>query len=442
MNPINIIVPIICIIGSLYFIRKKKTAANCLLGFTVISVYSEPLFLSLSYSRIIYPVIFLTVLLPFIQDYKKINIHNIKVGFKKGKYKIFLVILIIIWVKIIFDSFFYGFEFFRTSQLKSSLYLVFCPTLMILISLLRDPTEKVCKDLLVGFCFYSVVLMLPLITNILTGHILSAALSVGIKLGVVEQDNINSGRFLFFGFIGILTTAFLYKNRTYLFFLLMLISFFFFVIMILNGTRQYLLGSMILILFIIYSTNIKKNLKLISVLCAVVVLLAINLDFFGSTNLAHKINRMQKERRLDFGRFEIWSKAFDEAGDHPFLGVGYRNFGAEEKIRLSGGTFQTIKDNAHGFFQEIMVEHGFLLAVPLFLIWLFMVLSIFIKQFNKMPQSKKLLFVLFFALSIPTNFSGGVYDSLGYHLFALTPFLLTEKHINKTSHSHNSPTIH
>jgi len=428
MEIAHLIMPLLCVLGSVYFIKKDKLAANIFLGYTVINVTSEPIMMVLSYSRIAYIIMFITVILPFAKNRTRLNILNIKRIFRNGKYKRFFLLIMVVWIKIILDSLYYGFNYFRMHQLKSSLYLVFVPVFIILFSLLRHPAEKVVKDLLVGLCFYSLVLLFPVV---ISGSMISGALFGYSKLGVTAQDSINSGRFIFFGFIGFLLSAFLYREKQLFSVLITVFSFLFFLLIILNGSRQYLFAAMIMIILASFSMGVKRNIKLAALLLVMIVFIFKNLEYFAFTNLAYKINRMTRENTVIYERQEIWKEAYNTASQNPLLGVGYRNFGEESISWGSDGRLVMGKDNAHGFFQEIMVEHGLFIAIPLFLYWLYMVFLILFTKWKIFSYEKRLIFIIFLTLSIPTNFTGAVYNSLGYHLFVLIPFLFQN---NKIAH--------
>ena len=123
------------------------------------------------------------------------------------------------------------------------------------------------------------------------------------------------------------------------------------ILFVLGRTRQ-LIGSMVLISIAVLIYSLK--------------------GLYSEAQIADRVTSDNLAMEVSVGRVSIWKDAFLTAVDNPIFGVGFRNFGDEYlAIAPDTGVILHHRSNAHGFFQEVFVEHGLFFGFALFTSWLF-----------------------------------------------------------------------
>ena len=183
--------------------------------------------------------------------------------------------------------------------------------------------------------------------------------------------------------------------------------------------RQYVIALGILLVFPI----IKLNVKTFLFAGVAIVMISPFLNFvnnkFADISVVERFSSDQIERENDEGRTAIWKKGFSEMlSENPILGLGFRNFG-NEIINYSEDNinFTIKKDNAHGFFQEVFIEHGVILGILILISFIFSFFELRINLSNNSLLNPIITLLLGFI--IPNFFTGYIMSSMGFYLLGL-----------------------
>lgn len=384
--------------------------------------------LGLFYSRAVYVVLVLSFGLLYMQGDVKQTLREIIVKFRKGRFKLFSLIVLVISIKIILETSYYGLDFFRAISLKKYVYFVLFPILITMLSLIKNPIARALRHFTIGFCFYSTIItFVTVITGLNTRQFL-----LGDQLTFGDMDTINGGRFLFFAALSYLIAVLVSKKRrSRLFYSFMSLTSYIFVL--LNGQRQFISGYIVALLglLILFRDRKQKNSRVF----VLAFVLGASLVFFNRSMLndiafISRFSKDQFEYQLESSRGRVWRAAFDLANSKPLTGIGFGNFG---KHFLYHGIYNERKGTAHGFFPEIMVEHGFILLGLALLSFLYIFFTVFRKSIITWHSYQVIFLFSFFLISFPENFSGTFLNCLGYQFFALSPFLF-QKHSGMQVH--------
>lgn len=332
----------------------------------------------------------------------------------------FNLLLIVILVKILLDSLVYGIDEFRQESLIIGFHVIVLSLFIFNKNIEINGYRRTVKDFVVtGLLIHgiiSVILFYPIWQNQLI-----PALGFGHRITIFKQDTINSAKPFFF-FIIFLISAINLKiiKSNYTNYLLIIPAIFCVIIIFLNGTRQYLVA----ILFIYILPLIKFNLKSILILCFLIPFLQgfLNVVFEKYSDLSG-VGRLSSEElyyEKENGRIIIWEKGLNSMlSKNPALGLGFRNYG-----ELTG-TFDPNsdrivirKDNAHGFFQEVFIEHGIIIGILLLISFIYTLLKFRIYLSSELPTYNAIMVVLL-AFFITSLFSGSILNGFGYFLFAI-----------------------
>lgn len=412
---------LICFFGAIFFLFKFP-AANWILGWTLLVGDSSGNELGTFYSRTVYIILGLSFGSLYMQGDAKQTLRAIISKFRKGRFKLFSLIVMVILIKIILETSYFGLDFYRVLNLKKYVYFVLFPILITMLSLIKNHSSRALHHFTLGFCFYSTVIaFVTIITGLNTSQFL-----LGDQLTFGEMDTINGGRFLYFAALSYLIAALANRKRMSRNFysILSLISY---VFVLLNGQRQFIIGYLVGVLgvLILFGDKKRKRLPIFVLIFGLgASLVFINRNMFADAAFISRMSVEKLELEKTVYRGRLWLATYDLAKSKPLTGIGFGNFG--EKF-LFHGIYKERKGTAHGFFQEIMVEHGFFLLGLSVLSFLY----IFFTNFRKtiiLRQSDQVIFLFsFFLISFPENFSGIFLNCLGYHFFALSPFLFQKQ---------------
>jgi len=335
-----------------------------------------------------------------------------------------VIVLAIILIKILLDSFIYGFDSYRIEAIYASQFSLIIPLVILSLYIKLYGVLKTLKDFIVSGTILFTLVLLPLLPSIFSSQLIPS-LTESYRVTIFGIDTINSCRLFVYCAVFGYCAYFLTSNRMVRLFLVGLI-FLSTLLVILNGTRQYLLA----IVAIAFFCNIRTvSLKIIAV--TVVLTIGVSYLYSNSTMIQNieLVNRISSNSIHEEGtqnRGLIWATQFQKMFDEdPIIGLGFRNSG-EETVVINSTTKQEekTKDNAHGFFQEVFVEHGIILGILLTITFInaFLVLRNKLQHYDTV--TKKLIISTCIILILPLFLSGSVLNGFGVFYFALLATML------------------
>jgi O-antigen ligase len=189
---------------------------------------------------------------------------------------------------------------------------------------------------------------------------------------------------------------------------------------LLNGSRQYAIGLAIVAIFPFIKLNLKTY--IISGILIVILPFASTIieNNFSDLAIIERFSSDELERENEDGRSSIWKTGFNRMFDeNPIWGLGFRNFGIVDDVSDPNSLTVVIrKDNAHGFFQEVFIEHGVILGLLLFISFLFSFFELrsYLVNNNSLFNS---IFIILIGFIIPNFFTGYIMSSMGYYFLGL-----------------------
>lgn len=416
MNQVLTVIMLVFILAGAMFFLLKRPTANWILGSTLAVTAFRDFEIGIIYSRTIFALLILSSLLIYLKGGNTSRHLQIVRRFMSGKFKLFPILLMVIFIKILIDTGYYGLNEVRSTFLKLSVYAVIMPVIIIMLSLVKNPVKECLNDCVTGLCYYSSVLIIVTIISGFPGRQFLA----GDLLSIGDIDTINGGRFLYYGAVGYLIAAVLAEDRNWRIFFGAL-SFAIITLVIFNGTRMFIVGYVIFVSFL--SIIFRKSSVAFIIVCLILVstVALFQVDTFSEISFVTRMGAGEMEQELNYGRGRIWEQAFYLSQTNP-LGVGFSNFSNYHYM----GTMFT---RAHGFFQEIMAEHGFIIFILAVTSFLYLIAGVFLKGNITVFFYEKIFVLLFFTISIPHNFTDTFLNALGYHLFAVVPFLFQKNEI-------------
>ena len=401
------------------FFLFRYRAANCLLGFTAIGLGPELLFQSFSYAQLTVVLETIALLVGIFRMMQNGKIKSLFYFLQQGT-TFYAVVLAGIWLKIFFDCFIYGLDDYRMDSLKIAVYTVFLPSGILLFSMAMDGIDAAVKGMIVGFCVFPIAHLLPLIYPMIIEDRIAEAIFGESRLTTYALDTINGGRMFFFGSLGFMlagSTVF-FKNRLKLAFLATALVFF--ILVLLNGTRQYagaILAAYVAVLLVLGQT---RQGIVAGMLLSLTILAYALRGFYSEAQVTDRVSGENLSIEVSEGRGRIWSEAFAETVQSPLLGVGFRNFG-EELSTLSPETGEVYfsRNTAHGFFQEVFVEHGVGFGLTLLLAWLWVVWQAVRRRTAPDYVTRVVAIVALLALAVPETLSAAVFNAFAFHMLAV-----------------------
>ncbi|MBI3416401.1 MAG: O-antigen ligase family protein [Verrucomicrobia bacterium] len=404
----------------------KYPSAISLLGFTAIGLGGEKFQESISYAQVVVALQF-SCLLTLIFRSARANGLDALIGiFRKGT-TFYFVVLAALWIKILFDCMAYGIDEFRLFSLKLAIYTVFLPGAIFLMSIVATGIEATGRGLLYGLCLFSCTYLLPLAYPIYAESRVVDAAFGDIRLTTFGMDTINGGRMFFFGCVGFLLLGASLRSRNLIKIFCFMVSLAFFIFCLLNGTRQYVVAVLIAVVAVLFMLGRTREVVALSILLGVAGLGYAMRGVYAEAQVAERVTTANVQMEMAEGRGRIWREAFYVALESPLLGVGYRNFGQElSSYSEETGEITSTKDTAHGFFQDVFVEHGFVFGTLLLIGWILVIWKLARSTKMQLSLMQRFIFVLLIVFSIPETLSAAVYNSVGFHLFALGSFAIEQ----------------
>lgn len=351
--------------------------------------------------------------------------------FLTSKHSIFLWFLVLIWLKISADVLYTGVDEFRSDALKSAIQIIFLPTIIFFMAAVGIDPWRFALGIMVGMVAFALAFVLPTVPGMFAEGRLTSALFGEDRLTIYNMDTINGGRFFFIGAVGSMTLVIGGGFRRFWSVVLMVICCVFVAMLLLNGTRQYILGSVIAALMCTYSFirsgGIVKFLFL-GIMIAAISYLSYNI--FQTAAVGERFSSASLVAEVSFSRGNIWRSAFMTGLDNPLFGVGFRRFG--EVVTLGGQISEaesiTTLSGAHGFFQEIWAEHGAVLGAISLIIFGYTLWQM-IRRVEVARHS--VIWAHYSALVgmvVPLFISGGVYSASAMYLLAGSMYVVFAKH--------------
>ncbi len=337
-----------------------------------------------------------------------------------NKLDLFSKLLFIVLFKILLDSLVFGIDEFRSETLAIGFHVVILSMYIFHKSFELNGFEKTIKDFVLSGLFIhgiiAVILFYPIFLNQLI-----PALGLGHRITIFNQDTINSAKPFYF-YIIFLFAALQLKliSKRYLIVIASVIGFICFIITLLNGSRQYAIGLAIVAIFPFIKLNLKTY--IISGILIVILPFASTIieNNFSDLAIIERFSSDELERENEDGRSSIWKTGFNRMFDeNPIWGLGFRNFGIVDDVSDPNSLTVVIrKDNAHGFFQEVFIEHGVILGLLLFISFLFSFFELrsYLVNNNSLFNS---IFIILIGFIIPNFFTGYIMSSMGYYFLGL-----------------------
>jgi hypothetical protein len=408
----------------------KYPSGVVFIGFTTNGIAWVSFGSALNYANAIF---YLQLLSAFIFTYIVINTRGINkiVQFFSTRYSLFAWFMLIIWLKIGFDILYYGMDDFKLGGLKIAVQTVFLPGLVFYMAAVSRDPWRFATGIMIGMVAFALAFVLPTLPGMIAeGRIINALTGLD-RLTIYNMDTISGGRFFFIGVLGAMTlisTGGL--NRT-ISAILIAVFLLFFTLLLLNGTRQYIVGVIVAGSMCFYSfirtSGIIRHIFLIAVSVAVIYL---SYSIFQTAEVGLRFSGESIAREVAFSRGAIWLQVLQTGLEHPFTGVGFREFG--DVIMVAGQTEGSeLVENlsgAHGFFQDICAEHGIILAVIGVLIFTYSVRLVFLRIQIEKHSVVWAHYAALVGLLVPLFMSGYVLGSSGMYLFALSMYVAFAKH--------------
>jgi hypothetical protein len=351
--------------------------------------------------------------------------------FLTSRHSILLWFLVVIWLKISADILYTGLDDFRTDALKAAIQTIFLPTIIFFMAAVGIDPWRFALGIMVGMVAFAIAFVLPTLPGMIAEGRLASALFGEDRLTIYNMDTINGGRFFFMGAVGSMTLVIGGGFRRFWSVLLMVICCVFVAMLLLNGTRQYILGTVIAALMCTYSFIRSGGLLkyfFLAIMIAAIGYLSYNI--FQTAAVGERFSSANLVAEVSFSRGNIWRSAFHAGLDNPLFGVGFRKFG--EVVTLGGqineAEAMTTLSGAHGFFQEIWAEHGVVLGVIGLLIFGYSIWQM-LKQVQ--VERHSVIWAHYSALVgmvIPLFISGGVYSASAMYLLAGGMYIAFAKH--------------
>lgn len=411
-NEFKSIICYIILLLIVYFINKKNyIVLTFSWSFTSFSLGGGLVF-GLPFARYYLSLLYIFTLYFFI---KSINLE------KSGKkVDFFGILLITILIKIVLDTLVYGIDEFRAESLIFGFHVIILSIYVFHKSFVNNGYEKTLKDfILSGLLIHgiiSIVLFYPIFQNQLI-----PAIGLGHRISIFKQDTINSGKPFFFYIIFLLAAINMKLIQVkFLRYLASIIGVFCLIILILNGTRAFPIALFCVVVFPLLKFNI-RTIGITSVLLIYLPVLFSSIeDNYGDLIIVQRFSADHLNSEKTEGREAIWKRGFSlMVSENPILGLGFRNFGEVGDVSDPDNPNVVIrKDNAHGFFQEVFIEHGIILGVLLLLSFFYTLYRLRVYSGKDSPTFKA-IFIVLISFFITNLFSGSFLNAIGYFYLGL-----------------------
>lgn len=322
--------------------------------------------------------------------------------------KAILVMLLLISVKAGLDTMVLGLDQFRQSAWKRTFLVVFIPNALLVGSFLLQSKREMVEDF---FRAYLLLFGIWLVTGLAATfqHDPASLFFVGdLRLQLHNNDTINTVRpipmfMICMCWLVITSPRGTWRTVGYVGMLASL------VIVILSGTRQVGLScALIMLLFLLILGQGRWAMALLIIsACAYIP--------FSLLKTGSLFSRIETDGVTDYGRLEIWSNAYDSVLQSPFVGLGFREWGLIYRDwNYADGLAIDNKDTAHGLFQDITVDHGFIIGGAFFICYLLAVGAALFKMTHSGDSLRKIGALAFVGISISYFFSGAYMSCDGF----------------------------
>jgi len=407
--------------GLAVFFAFRYPAANCLLGFSALGLGGEIIYGTFTFGQLAAVLQALTVVSCLVEAFRLGRTRTIGLLLRTGT-PFYAVMLLLLWLKILYDCFLFGFDDYRIGALKMGVYQTLLPSAIGFLSLAVRGTMQTRNALILGLVALPCAYVLPLVYPMIVEERLTGAITGASRLTTYAQDTINGGRMIYFGCIGFLCAGVAIRHVVVLRSLSLGFALVFFVLALLNGTRQFLLAVVLCFVGTLFLLGRSREVIGVALLIGVGIGVYGLGELFTEASVSERVGAESLRIEVTSSRGAIWSEAFATARQFPVLGVGFRNYGEEvEHLSLESGEIVLARDSAHGFLQDVTVEHGFFLSGGLFASWLWLTGRCWRAR---VLQTNRLLLLLLVVLVVPEFFSGASFNAFGFHLVALTSFVL------------------
>jgi hypothetical protein len=347
------------------------------------------------------------------------------------KFGFFNILLFIILFKIVLDSLVYGFDDFRSETLVIGFHVLILSMYIFHKSFELFGFEKTIKDFVWSGLFIHGIISVILFYSIFQNQLIPA-LGVGHRITIFNQDTINSAKPFYF-YIVFLLAAIQHKfiNKKYLIVFAYVIAVLCLIVVILNGSRQYIIGLFFVVIFPLIKLNVKTSIIIGLTIIMLPILSSIIENNFSDLAIIERFSGDELSREQEDGRSAIWEKGFNQMfSESPIWGLGFRNFGTiHDASNPDSPTVVIRKDNAHGFFQEVFIEHGVILGILLSISFLFSFFKLRTYLVNNSMFNS--IFIILIGFIIPNFFTGYILSSMGYYFLGLFLYNYPKLSINK-----------
>jgi O-antigen ligase len=322
----------------------------------------------------------------------------------------FAVVCLIISIKILFETVYYGLDASRAAGLTSGLQEVLFPVAILLLALMRSGLESTQRDITIGMAVYPAIVVAGYLPFEVSQGLLQAAWFESSEFALGAVDTINSAHILAYGAVA-LALVYLFPRRRWTVTVLVApcMAVVLVALTILTGNRQFvlaLIGFLLLWAFFLQGSGRTRWLISITALAGLAYVIG---SVVVSRHLALKerVSAQGLQDEAAGGRGVIWARAYDEMLDHLVLGTGYKNFGELIETVDRHGDPVILRDSAHGAFQDVFTEHGVFLGAA----FLAGCMQLIVRTFRVILKERKTVTVGkavtagFLALLIPLPFS-------------------------------------
>lgn len=348
------------------------------------------------------------------------------------KFDFFNILLFIILLKIVLDSLVFGIDEFRAESLIIAFHVIILSFYIFHKSFDVNGYRKTVNDFVVSGLLVHGIISVVLFYPISQTQLLPA-LGFGHRITIFNQDTINSAKPFFFYIVFLLAGMHLKLiSAKYLKYFTIVIAIFCLIIVLLNGSRQYSIA----LLFVVIIPFLKFNIRTILLTVFFIVFLPLFLNFiirsYSETAIVERFSRDELYRENEEGRSAIWEKGFNQMfSENPILGLGFRNFGEVGDVSDPNSSTVVIrKDNAHGFFQEVFIEHGVVLGILLLVSVFYTIFKFRVYSQNDLSEFNAIFLVLI-AFFVTSFFSGSFLNGVGYFYLGVFIYHIPKLNITK-----------
>jgi O-antigen ligase len=416
---------VILVVAVSVFFLYRYPVANAFLGFCVFGLGGQPILGRFTFAMLA-PCIQLGTLVRIYLGATEKRMASPAVNRLAGW---FFGAIAAVWIKVLVDCGYGGIDPDRWLSLRISLYVIWLPGCILYASIERYGAERTAKGVLWALSLFSVVYVAPVLPRAAVDGRLASAASGDQRLRIFDLDSINAARMFLFGTIGFMWLSIGFRRALPARIGYGAVSVAFFLLLVLNGTRQFVGCVLVLFVCMLALSGAAKSHR--GIFAGVLMAASVySIGWFYISPMLHsRFSAESFAQEMEFGRGDIWRKVGEAATEHPLFGAGFRRFGDEVVTYDENNFIVGIgKDTAHGFFQDIVAEHGVPLALAVLLGFLLAAFeAIHLIARPRTDPNLRLLLLIILLLTLPENFSGTIADSFGYSMLAvIIGFLVTK----------------